>query len=77
MIQVPLSPEQYSELAAKMAKEEGVTVNGESGKISKMGVSADFVYSNGVFTVNVLDKPFFVTTEYCEEQIKKAMGLPN
>ena len=75
MIEVPMSEEHYQALAEGMAKEDGVTVSGNTGTIVKMGVKADFAYAAGQFTVNVLDKPFFVTEEYCEEQIKKAMKL--
>ena len=32
------------------------------------------MYAEGLLRVTILDKPFFVTTEYCEEQLKGWLG---
>jgi hypothetical protein len=39
-----------------------------------MGVTAEYVYADGVLQVTILEKPFFVSTEYCEEQLKGWLG---
>ena len=74
MIQIPLTPEEFTELAAKVQQEQGIALTGDEGKITKMGVTAGYQYADGVLRVSILDKPFFVTTEYCEEQLSKALG---
>ncbi len=69
MIQIPLTPDQFAALAVK-AEQQGMPLTGDEGKITKMGVTAGYQYAEGVLRVTILDKPFFVTTDYCEEQLK-------
>ena len=73
MIQIPLTPDQFAALAAK-AEQQGMPLTGDEGKITKMGVTAGYQYAEGLLRVTILDKPFFVTTEYCEEQLKAFLG---
>ena len=70
MIQFPLTPEQFDATAARLQQQQGITLEGHEGKITKMGVTAGYQYLDGILRVTILDKPFFVTTEYCEEQLK-------
>ena len=58
MISIPLTPDQFAALT------------GDEGTITKMGVTASYRYADAHLQVAILEKPFFVTTEYCEEQIK-------
>ncbi len=69
MIQIPLSPEQFATASAALAK-QGIAITGDKGEISKSGVTASYGYADGQLTIDITHKPFFVTTEYCEEQIK-------
>ena len=70
MIQIPLSPEAYAATATVLAEKQGIALTGDEGTISKMGVTASYKYADGALSIAILEKPFFVTTEYCEEQIK-------
>jgi len=70
MIQIPLTPEAYAATSAVLAEKQGIALTGDEGKITKMGVTAGYKYAEGLLSITLLDKPFFVTTEYCEEQIK-------
>jgi hypothetical protein len=74
MIQIPLTPEQFAALAAKVQQEQGLTLSGNEGKLTKMGVTAGYLYKDGLLSVTIREKPFFVSTEYCEEQLKNALG---
>ena len=73
MIQIPLTPAEFSALATKVQQEQGIALTGNEGKITKMGVTAGYQYAEGLLRVTILEKPFFVTTEYCEEQLTKAL----
>jgi hypothetical protein len=73
MIQIPLTPDEFAALAVKAQQEQGITLTGDEGKITKMGVTAGYQYAEGLLRVTILEKPFFVTTEYCEEQLTKAL----
>ena len=69
MIQIPLTPEAYA-AAAKLLEKQGIALTGDEGKITAKGVTAGYKYAEGLLSITILEKPFFVTTEYCEEQIK-------
>ena len=73
MISIPLTPEEFVKLSAKVQQEQGIALEGNEGKITKMGVTAGYQYAEGLLRVTILEKPFFVTTEYCEEQLTKAL----
>jgi hypothetical protein len=70
MIQIPLTPDQYAATSKLIAEKQGIALTGDAGKITKMGVTAGYKYADGILAIDILEKPFFVTTEYCEEQIK-------
>jgi len=69
MIQVALTPEQFAAKAAQLEQQEGVVLQGNSGKISKRGVTATWSYDGAHLTVTVIDKPWLVTEAYCEQQL--------
>jgi hypothetical protein len=70
MIQIALSPEEFQSKAAQLAAQQGIQIIGHEGTIEKMGVKASYLYENGLLTVTILDKPFFLSEEMCEKQLK-------
>jgi hypothetical protein len=75
MIEIRLTPEQFAAKAAQLAAEQGIVLSGDAGRITKMGVTAAYAYQDGLLTVNIVEKPFFVTTEYCEDQLRGFLGV--
>ncbi len=76
MIQIPLTPEEFAATSRLLEQKQGITLDGDEGKITKMGVTAGYQYADGLLRVTILDKPFFVTTDYCEEQLKSWLNHP-
>lgn len=74
MIQIPLTKEEFAASAARVEQQQGIKLTGNEGKIAKMGVTAAYQYATGLLSVTILEKPFFVSTEYCEEQLKTFLG---
>ena len=74
MIQIPLSEAEFTTISARLEQQQGITLTGNEGKITKMGVTAAYLYADGVLRVTILDKPFFVSTEYCEDQLRTWLG---
>ena len=70
MIQIPLTPDQFAAKTRQLQAEQGIALDGPEGKISKMGVTAGYLYADGLLKVTILEKPFFVSTDYCEDQLK-------
>jgi predicted nucleic acid-binding protein len=73
MIQIPLTPEQFQSKAAQIAAQQGIKLTGHEGIIEKMGVKAAWVYEDGVLKITILDKPFFMSEQMVEEQLKKLL----
>ena len=76
MVQIPLTPEQFARKTTEIEQQEGIKISGNEGTISKSGVTARYAYDGANLEVTVLEKPFVVSTAYCEEQIRKWMGSP-
>ncbi len=71
MIQIPLTPEQFQSKAAQIAAQQGINLIGHEGTIEKMGVKANWVYEEEMLKITIVDKPFFMSEEMVEEQLKK------
>ncbi len=74
MIEIPLTQGQFDAKKAMLKEKQGIDLSGDAGTISKMGVTAKYVYRDGLLGVEILEKPFFVSTEYCEEQLRGFLG---
>lgn len=76
MVEIPLSPEQFTRKRLNLEQQEGIVLAGTEGTISKSGVKARYAYADGKLQVTILEKPFIVSTAYCEEQVRKWLGGP-
>ncbi|ADW69280.1 hypothetical protein [Granulicella tundricola] len=74
MIQIPLTPEAFAAKSQELAEKHNITLTGHEGTLSKSGVTAGYKYEVGLLTVNILEKPFFVSTDYCETELKKFLA---
>ena len=71
MFQVPLSEAEFSEKARELKQKFDLDLTEPAGRITKDGVTAGYTHHNGVLTVHILDKPFFISTEYCEQKLEE------
>ncbi|SNS99929.1 hypothetical protein SAMN05421770_103402 [Granulicella rosea] len=69
-MEFPMSAEEFAAKAKQLAETQGITLTGNQGKISRSGVTASYLYEAGKLKVEILEKPFFVSTDYCEEQLR-------
>ena len=69
MIEVPLSVAQFDE-ASRRLQAAGVNLSGTSGTLSRDGITAKYSYANGVLTIEVVDKPFFLPLSLIESQMR-------
>ncbi len=73
MIEIPISPEDFQTKVVERAAKQGIAITGHQGTIEKMGVKASYLYQNGVLKIEILEKPFFVSEEMCEKQLRAWM----
>ncbi len=45
-----------------------IEITGDRSMIEKFGVKGDCVYANGIVSVTIQDKPFFLSVAQCEHQ---------
>lgn len=69
MIQIPISLEQLEQKKIELEKED-IHISEDSGEVSKQGVKVRYSYDGQTLTINVISKPFLVSTGYVEEKIK-------
>lgn len=69
MIEVPLTEAQFEE-ASRRLQAAGVNLSGPSGTMSREGITAKYSYANGVLTIEVVDKPFFLPLSLIESQMR-------
>jgi hypothetical protein len=69
---VPMSEGQFAGLVER-AKGHGIELNGREGLIEQMGVKAKWIYDGAHLTVDVLEKPFFLSKEAVEKKLSAAL----
>ena len=69
---IPMSESQFAGLTERV-KGHGIELNGREGLIEKMGVKARWAYDGSNLTVDVLEKPFFMSRESVEERLRSAL----
>jgi hypothetical protein len=71
-MQVAMTEEEFAALAVR-AKAQGIDLAGREGVIEKMGVKARWGFDGASLTVEVLEKPFFLSKEAVEEKLRAAL----
>lgn len=66
MIRIPLTQQQYDAKVEQLKQEQGITLAGDSGTVSKLGVTIEYNYDGKELTVEVKDKPFFLHEAHVE-----------
>lgn len=69
MIEVPLTQMQFDE-ASQRLRAAGIDISGPAGTLSRDGISARYSYANGVLTIEVVEKPFFLPLSVIESQMR-------
>lgn len=67
-----MSEAEFATLASR-AQGQGIELSGRSGLIEKMGVKARWAYDGAKLSVDVLEKPFFLSKAAVEEKLRAAL----
>ncbi len=70
-MQVKMTQGEFDAVAARLKSSQGIELSGPTGTIEKMGLKARYSHDGETLTVEVLEKPSFVTREYVEEKLKE------
>ena len=69
-----MTPGQFASAGRELQAKHGVTLAGNEGTLSRMGVTAAYKYDGAQLSVNILEKPFFMSEDFCESEIKKFLS---
>ena len=71
MVQFAMSDSEFEAKAKELHLKHGLDLIGPAGKVTMDGVTAGYTHYRGTLTVHIIDKPFFITTEYCEQKLEE------
>ena len=75
MIQVRMTPTEFAKRAAELNEKFGLTLTDPAGQITRDGVTAGYTHYNNILTIHIVDKPVFISTEYCEQKVEEWLGF--
>ena len=70
MLLVQMTDDEFRAKADELEEQQGISLAGPVGKISKDGVTAGYTHANNTLTVHIIEKPIFVSRAYCERRIE-------
>jgi hypothetical protein len=68
MLSFPMSDAQFAAASTRL-RAAGIELSGPTGTLSKDGITAKYAHANGVLTVEIIDKPFFVPVSMIESKL--------
>jgi hypothetical protein len=71
MIQVNMTEAEFQAKARELKQKFDLDLTEPAGRITKDGVTAGYTHFNDQLTIHILDKPFFISTEYCEQKLQE------
>ena len=71
MIQVRMSNQEFIERAEELKRKYDIALTDSVGQVSRDGITAGYTHYNGILTIHIVDKPFFISTEYCEQKLQE------
>lgn len=69
MIDVPMSEEQFATASRRFAT-NGIELTGNSGTLTKDGITAKYDYAEGHLKIEVIDRPFFLPLSMIEGRLQ-------
>ena len=69
MIEIPMSDAQFAS-ATRRLRDNGIELTGNSGTLSKDGVTARYQHAAGKFTVEIVDKPSLLPLSLIEGKLR-------
>ena len=68
MIEIPMSETQFA-AAAQRLRTNGIELAGTTGTITKDGVTAEYLYTEGKLAIKIVDHPFFLPLSLIESKL--------
>jgi hypothetical protein len=69
VISVPISDSQFASLTARL-RTNGIELSGDTGTLTKDGITAKYTHANGLFTVEIIDRPDLLPLSLIEGKLQ-------
>ena len=69
VVTIPMTRAQFEAKAAQLKAEQGLVITGDTGTLSKDGVTAKYTYDGVTLTAQIIDHPFVVSMSYCVNKL--------
>lgn len=69
MIELPMTDDQFA-AASRRLQQNGITLTGPAGTLSKDGVTAKYEHAAGLLRISILEKPFLLPESLIEGRLK-------
>ncbi len=69
MIELPMTDAQFATATSRL-RQNGIELTGQSGTLSKDGITASYEHVNGLLRINILEKPFLLPESLIEGRLK-------
>jgi len=69
VISIPISDSQFASLTNRL-RTNGIELTGDTGTLTKDGVTAKYTHANGLFTVEILDRPSLLPLSLIEGKLQ-------
>ncbi len=74
MIQVYMTEAQFREKIQELNGRYDLDLTEPAGRVTKESITAGYTHSADTLSVHILDKPFFISTEYCEQKLQELLS---
>jgi hypothetical protein len=69
VISIPISDSQFVSLTHRLHT-NGIDLTGDAGTLTKDGVTAKYTHANGLFTIEILDRPSLLPLSLIEAKLQ-------
>ncbi len=69
MLTIPISDAQFASLATRL-RTNGIDMVGDTGTLTKDGVTAQYTHANGALTIEITDRPSYYPISLIETKLQ-------
>jgi hypothetical protein len=69
MLTIPISDAQFASLAVRL-RTNGIDMVGDTGTLTKDGVTAQYTHANGALTIEITDRPIYYPISLIETKLQ-------
>jgi hypothetical protein len=69
MLSIPITDDQFASLVVRL-RTNGIDMVGDTGTLTKDGVTAQYTHANGALSIEITDRPFYYPISLIETKLQ-------